>query len=431
VRRAAILGVAAAVAAALAAGPASALASDQVRVEPEGSPGRTVSLSGLGEPDVRGREYTVPADGGEQRVAITGWSLDRVIRAARVPPEYSFSDVEVEAGGISVTLERDRVTDPDAFPDGPPVLWVEEGAARFLLPASGSGGPVLLGREGQIAIRLTRPSRLRVTATASARRVRRGRPVTFTASVSGASAGEAVDLSWYFDDGSSGSGRRVTHRFRKPGTYHVVVGATTSRDEAGADDTVSVVVGKPPDGPDREGGGRNPDANAPDSGVGTGPSGPGDSTGGSGSGDSGGGSGENGSGDSGGEGAAADRDADRSAEERAAARRRAAEERAAARERAARRRAQRRRSARRDDSAERRSGPAARQVRGIELADLSALSGPAGRDALVAARRGRPRDDEDPGPGIPPAVWWALGTAGLLGLGGWREARSGPAGRTA
>jgi len=389
--RAAALAVAAS-AAALAGAPAGALASDQVRVEPEGSAARTVALSGLGEPDVRGREYALP-DG--RRTAITGYSLDRVIRAARVPPSYSFGDVEIAAGGAAVTVDRDRVADPDAFPDGPPVLWLEEGAARFLLPSSSSGGPLLLGREGPISIRLSRSSRLAVAARVSTGRVRPGRPVTFTASVTGARPGEAVDISWYFDDGTSATGRRVTHRFRKQGTYKVVVGATTPRDQAGADDTVAVVVGKPPAGPDREGGGTNPDAGAPDSGVGTGRSGPGGEGG-----DSGGGSGATGPGR--GPGSAADEPA-------ASARRRAA-----------------RLLAAEDPAAE--GSERARQVRGIELADLSALSGPAGRDALVAARRGRPRDEDDRDSGLPPAVWWTLGVAGLLGLGGWREARSGSGG---
>ncbi len=88
--------------------------------------------------------------------------------------------------------------------------------------------------------------------------------------MSGAAAGETVKINWTFDDGRSGRGREVTHRFRKPGSYDVVVGATTENDERGADDIVSVRVGKAPEGPDRKGGGTNPDSDAPDSGAGTG-----------------------------------------------------------------------------------------------------------------------------------------------------------------
>ena len=38
-------------------------------------------------------------------------------------------------------------------------------------------------------------------------------------------------------------------------------------------------------------------------------------------------------------------------------------------------------------------------------------------------------EDDGTGGGIPPGVWWTLGTAALLGLGGWREARGRPAAR--
>jgi PKD domain-containing protein len=296
----------------------------------------------------------------------------------------------------------------DAFPDGPPVLWMDGAELRFLRPAGAAAGPVLLAGPGPAAIRLSRPSKLEVRAEASNRRVESGDPVTFTATVDGAPAGEQVEVSWYFDDGRRGRGVRVTHRFRRPGTYDVSVGARISADDPGADDFVTVRVGKPPDGPNRKGGGTNAAANAPDSGVGTGPGGPGGS--GSGSGTGGSPNGDGGSADSGDDAAARDE---------AAARRRARRRRAAARE-------QRERAERRDDP-EREQAPGepagGRQVRGIELADLSALSSDAGRDALQAARRGSPREEDESGAGIPPAVWWTLGTAALLGLGGWREAR--------
>jgi PKD domain len=403
--------------AALLALPASALASDQIQVEPEGSSARTVTLSGLGEPDVQAREYTVDDGTGERRVPITGFSLDEVLGAANVDP-YRFADVRVAASaGPFVTIDRSEVTRSGAFPEGPPVFWMEGGEARFLRPASAAGGSVLVSG-GALTVTLSRQSELQVTASASPRRVKTGEPVTFTAAVSGA-GDEPVDLNWYFDDGGQASGARVTHRFRRPGTYDVLVGATTASDETGADHTISVQVGKARRGPNRKGGGTNPDANAPDSGAATGSAG-----GGSGSGGSGGSGGSSGTGDA----APADEGAGGGAGDRSRER---------ARRREARRRAAARREARREaaEARERREegdASASRQVSGIELADLSALSSEAGRDALQAARRGRLREDqEDSGAGIPAAVWWTLGLTGLLGLGAWREARSGPAGRPA
>jgi hypothetical protein len=189
-----------------------------------------------------------------------------------------------------------------------------------------------------------------------------------------------------------------------------VVGATTSPDEPGADASVTVQVGDPRKGPNRLGGGTNRDAGAPDSGAGSGPGGAGSGRAGSGA---GGGSGSAPGGAGGGTSAAGDLPAGDDAAAREAAARRAA-----------RRRAERR------PAPEGESGSAAgdaRQVSGVELADLSALSSEAGRDALRAARRGRLRDEDDPGSGIPPGVLWALGAAGLVGLGGWLESRSRPA----
>jgi hypothetical protein len=394
-----------AVLAALLALPAGAHANDQIRVEPEGSAARTVTLSGLGEPDVQAREYTAE-DG--TRVAITGHSLDEVLRKAGADP-YRYAEADVSLAGASVTLSRDELVRMDAFPDGRPVLWMEGAEARFLRPATTSEKPVQLGGAGPVTVRLSRPSELQVRAEASDRRVKPGDAVTFTATLSGADAGEGVDVTWYFDDGRRGSGLSVTHRFRKPGTYKVSVGARSAADEPGADDFVAVRVGRPPRGPDRAGGGTNRDADAPDSGVGAGASEPGGSAGGS-----------SGAGAAGSDDAATEDDA--AAEDKTAAARRDA---------ARRRRAAGRARAEEKPARERRDQESgtAREVTGIELADLSALSSDAGRDALQAARRGRLREDEDSGAGVPAAVWWTLGLGALLALGAWREARSGPAPR--
>jgi PKD domain len=396
--------------AALLALPSSAAASDALRVEPEGAAETTVTLSGLGAPDVQGREYTVTDSAGQRRVAITGHSLDKVLGAANVDP-YRFADVRVAAGALSVTLDRGEVTRPGTFADGPPVFWMEGNEARFLRPASASGGSVQVAG-GPLTVSLSRQSELEVTARASRRRVERGEPVTFTAAVSGAPDGEPVTLSWYFDDGAEAIGARVTHRFRRAGSYDVLVGATTASDRAGADATVTVQVGEERSGPDRKGGGTNRDADAPDSGAATGPNGP-----------SGGGVGDAATAPSGSEGAGG-ADDDRPRDERTATQPPTARSRAAAR-----RRAQREREPAPRREAETASTGSAREVEGIELADLSALSSRAGRDALRAARTGRPREEDQSGGGIPPGLWWTLGTTALLGLGAWREARGRPTAR--
>jgi PKD domain len=408
---------------ALLALPAAALATDQVVVQPEGANPRTVSLTALGDPDVQGRDYTVDDGTGERRVPITGHSLDRVLDAANVDP-YRFGDVEVSGGGLSVIISRDEVTRSDAFPDGPPVFWMEQdGTSRFLRPGSDAGSSLQIGGDGPITVSLSRPSRLEVTATASKRRVEVGQPVTFTATVDGAREEEQVRVRWYFDDGGGRvAGTEVTHRFRRRNTYDVLVSATTSGDDPGDDAMVTVQVGRARAGPDRQGGGTNTDANAPDSGSGTATGGVG------GNGSAGGGSaaaadGDGSAGADGGGSAGADGGgAEAARDDAAAARRRAARTRAAARRRSE------ARARRREEPDESIEAGASREVSGIELADLSALSSQAGRDAVQAARTGRLREEDEKG-GVPPGVWWSLGTAALLGLGGWREARSRPAAR--
>jgi hypothetical protein len=231
----------------------------------------TVALDEL-EPsfDVRDRPYTLRSPGGELPLVVTGISIDRVLDRAGVDP-FGYDGATVELGDRSVTLTRDQLTDTDAFPEGRPVFFTDAQGSHFLRPVTGPGddnaGDLLSG-DGEFTIRLAERGQLRVTATASRTRIEAGQRVTFTANVEGADGDVAVR--WTFDDGESASGARVRHRFDEPGTYKVIVGATTPADPAGASDIVTVRVGEPPPGPDREGGGTNDEEDAPDSGVATG-----------------------------------------------------------------------------------------------------------------------------------------------------------------
>ncbi len=236
----------------------------------------TVALDEL-EPsfDVRDRPYTLRSADGELPLVVTGISIDRVLDRAGVDP-FGFAGATVELGDRSVTLTRDQLTDTDAFPEGRPVFFADAQGAHFLRPVTGPGdrnaGDLLTG-DGEFTIRLAETGDLRVTASASRTRIDAGQRVTFTAKVEGADGDVAVR--WTFDDGESASGTRVRHRFDEPGTYKVIVGATSSADPAGASDIVTVRVGEPPPGPDREGGGTNDEEDAPDSGPAAGPAGEG------------------------------------------------------------------------------------------------------------------------------------------------------------
>jgi hypothetical protein len=210
----------------------------------------TLSIAEL-EPswDVHDRPYTV--DG--QQIVVTGISIDRLLDRAGVDP-FGYGDVTVG----EVVLTRSEMIDPAAFPEGRPVFWVDAEGSHFLKP----GGERLTG---PFTVALAARGSLRVSARASRRRVEAGERVTFTARVEGGD--EGVRVRWTFDDGEKGAGLRVRHAFDRPGTYKVVVGATSDADPTGASAIVRVRVGEPAEGPDREGGGTDEDEAAPESGA--------------------------------------------------------------------------------------------------------------------------------------------------------------------
>lgn len=334
-----------------------------VTVTPAGGEPVTLSIGEL-EPswDVRERPYMV--DG--QQIVVTGISIDRLLDRAGVDP-FGYGDVTVG----EIVLTREEMIDPEAFPEGRPVFWLDAEGTHFLRP----GGERITG-PFTVAL-AARGGSLRVSASASRRRVEAGDRVTFTARVEGADGD--VRVRWTFDDGEKGEGRRVRHTFERPGTYKVVVGATSEADPTGDSAIVTVRVGEPAEGPDREGGGTNEDEDAPDSGAATG----GDEA-------SGGDTSSGGDASSGG---------------------------AAARDRA---RTQRRARA----DARRRRANRTRSERGVEVTGLL-LEGP-GEPLAPAAQAGARTGNPDPAAPaeLPDEVLVALLALGMLAYGGWREAQT-------
>jgi PKD domain len=359
----------------LTAAPASALADDQLLIEPEGGDAITLAISGLGEPDVVARPYTLP--GAPAPVPITGYSLDRVLQAAGIDPS-EFGSLEIQGTSGTVALTRDEATGRTTFPEGPPVFYAENGDARFLRPGRTAGEPAEHSSGGPMTVRIAARSDLRLTVKASPRKAEVNELVRFTATVRGAEAGETVEISWRFGDGRRREGSKVTHRFRRPGNYDVTVTARRSGEEIAADDVVTVQVGNAPDETD-------PEATDPDSG-GTGV---------------------------GGGGTAAPvtpstpsipstpsppsttyDPVDEPPQPSPAPG-----------------------DGQNPVDADGQGSDGLESVEGIELADLAVLSSEAGRDAVNALR---PDDPESDG-GVPDGVWWFLATSGLLGLGGLLE----------
>jgi plastocyanin len=287
-------------------------------------------------------------------------------------------------------LAREQLTDPAAFPEGRPVFYVDDQGAHFLRASSGPGDhnadDVLSAGTGTLTVSLAKTSRLSVSASASRTRVEAGEQVTFGATVDGAAAGEAVQMSWTFDDGESGVGHRVRHRFERPGTYKVVVGATSDANPAGASAVVTVRVGEPPDGPDRAGGGTDPDATAPDSGAAAGSGG---------------------------------------AQEPTAAAAAGPAERPAAAKPVRSKRVAKPRSERRVKPAPPKRKRVGDRVEGV-LLDDSEPAQPDADDAVRAARTGNPDASDAGAIDLPPGVLYGIGVLGILSLGAWWELRGRP-----
>jgi hypothetical protein len=253
-----------------------------VTITPLNGGPKTVRLADhAGAEDLRDRGYTVRTGAGETAERVTGFSLRKLLELADVDT-FGFGYAEItRPGGGAVLLSRHQVLDEGAFPEGPPPVYPSAGGLAFLRPVSGAGDvnadDSFVASDGQVAIALRDGKLLEVEASASPARTKPGKPVRFAATVARSGSGEQLTYSWFFSDGSSGKGATVTHKFKKPGSYNVVVGVTTPGDEVGASESVRVQVGKPRSGPDRTGGGAD-EASPLDSGPTHGGSGSGPAT---------------------------------------------------------------------------------------------------------------------------------------------------------
>ncbi len=247
----------------------------QVTVVSPGGAEQTLALDAMaGSEEVIARPYVLRSENGEATQTVSGFSLAQLIEAAGADP-YGFSYLEVQrpAGG-TVLLSREQALDAGSFADGPPVVHATATGTGFLRPSTAdtdlNASDSFDAPQG-ISIVLRKGMALQVRAEASSVKTTPGKKVDFSAIVERAGSGEQLTYSWNFDDGHSGSGAEATHSFAKRGSYDVVVGVTSSGNEAGASDVITVQVGEPLGGPDRKGGGTNRAAGAPDHGSAEGP----------------------------------------------------------------------------------------------------------------------------------------------------------------
>jgi hypothetical protein len=271
-----LIATAAVTAWALAAPAVEAARADaaQVTVIAPGGSQQTLSLEALaGHEDVVDRAYALRSSTGETTQIVSGFSLAALLDAAGADPfGFSYLEVQRPTGG-AVLLGSDQALEGEGFADGPPVVYATATGTAFLRPSGGSGDlnasdSFALPQGVMIALRKGSP--LQVEAEASTLKTRPGKPVEFTAQAEGAGAGETFTYSWHFDDGNSAAGATTTHSFARRGSYDVVVGVTTPGDSTGTSAVVTIQVGPPLAGPDRKGGGKRRDREAPDHGAATG-----------------------------------------------------------------------------------------------------------------------------------------------------------------
>ncbi len=197
-----------------AAGGVERAAADapQVTIVTPGGAVHTLALEALaGSEDVVGRTYVLRSATGVTSQTVTGFSVAALIEAAGVDP-YGFSYLEVQRpGGRSVQLSSTQALAPNAFPEGPPVVWSTGGGTGFLRPGAGPGddnaGDSFEAPQG-LTIALRKGTALRVRAEATPRKTVPGKKVSLRAIVERAGSGEALTYSWYFDDGASGRANR-------------------------------------------------------------------------------------------------------------------------------------------------------------------------------------------------------------------------------
>jgi hypothetical protein len=270
--RCALAAVALSIASALV--PAGALASGPGVTVFSKDRAQPITLSGAqiaAAADVPARAYTLrerPGSAG-RTIRLGGLSVRGLLRLAGIAPSSVRFVSVVRANGSLAVL---RHSDLGGFAEGPALVSDDGSSTRFFRPARSSGGTtdnVVSSSAGPLEITVDGGTLLAVKATASARKVQRGKPVTFSARVRFPPPGAQITYRWNFGDGTTAVGQRVTHSFDVDAEQQVQVSARGTNGSTaicaticGGVAAVDVRVGNPRAAPDA------PDAGSPGSGTG-------------------------------------------------------------------------------------------------------------------------------------------------------------------
>jgi PKD domain len=177
-------------------------------------------------------------------------SMRRLVELAGASPDaVSFVSIERPNGSLSL-LGGGDLADPSPFPDGPPIVWMDAGGARYLRPLRGpddANGADNIGiTGGDLVVRVHQGPLIVLRARADRRTAPARRAVAFTGEVvSGAAPGTALRFAWRFGDGGTAIGQAVRHAFAQPGVYEAVVTVTGADDSGGASEPLRIRVGAP------------------------------------------------------------------------------------------------------------------------------------------------------------------------------------------
>jgi hypothetical protein len=182
-----------------------------------------------------------------------------VTLAGASPDAVTFLSIERPNGSLSL-LGGGDLADPPPFPEGPPIVWMDAGGARYLRPLRGpddaNGADNIDITGGDLVVRVHHGPLIVLRARADRRATPARRAVAFTAEVvSGATPATAARFAWRFGDGATATGQNVRHAFAQPGVYEAIVTVTGADDSGGASDPLRIQVGAPVKSSENTGGG--------------------------------------------------------------------------------------------------------------------------------------------------------------------------------
>lgn len=259
------------------AAPSAAQAADVTVNFARGGGSQTVSLESLsGSFDVNAKYALVGPSGKTTTTQIQGISLRALLDAVDADPTYSRVTI-ARPSGDPVRVTRAQIESSGLGP----VLYDDGGRATFVRPSYFSSdenaGDVFSG--SPLVVTQIDDSDFALKAKASKTSPKTRESVAFSATATGA-AGQRLTYNWSFNDGTTATGAKVGHSFKKPGYYRVLVTVRGEGESASSASVLKIQVGKAvKSDKQREGGGTNNSAGAPVSGRADGSSGSGDSAG--------------------------------------------------------------------------------------------------------------------------------------------------------